>query len=72
MPDGVGAVAALDWRTRFNEDGHVPVGSFGPDLNSPPAAGLTPDGALQVVEPPPSLGLLDTIVGDVVASYLGK
>jgi hypothetical protein len=25
-----------------------------------------------VIEPPSSLGLLDTIVGDVVASFLGK
>ena len=29
------------------------------------------DGTLQVVEPPPSFGLLDTIVGGVVAPYLG-
>jgi hypothetical protein len=29
-------------------------------------------GSLQVVEPPSEQGLLDTIVGGVVASFLGK
>ena len=29
-------------------------------------------GSLQVLEPPPPTGLLDTVVGDVVASFLGK
>ena len=38
------------------------------------AAGTEPviDGSLQVLEPPATSGLLDTIVGDVVASFLGK
>lgn len=29
-------------------------------------------GSLQVIDPPPSMGLLDTIVGNVVSSFLGK
>jgi hypothetical protein len=29
-------------------------------------------GSLQVLEPPSSMNLLDTIVGGVVASFLGK
>jgi len=29
-------------------------------------------GSLQVLEPPPTDGLLDAIVGDVVAPFLGK
>jgi hypothetical protein len=32
----------------------------------------TGDVNLHVLEPPASQGLLDTIVGDVVASFLGK
>ena len=36
------------------------------------AVAFGPGGSLQVIEPPSSLGLLDTIVGDVVSSYLGK
>ncbi len=39
-------------------------GPGGPDVGSA--------GALQVLEPPPTDGLLDVIVGDVVASFLGK
>ena len=38
-----------------------------------PGAPATGDaGSLQVLEPPSTTGLLDTIVGDVVASFLGK
>jgi len=29
-------------------------------------------GSLQVIEPPPTMGLVDTIVGGVVSSYLGN
>jgi len=41
----------------------------------PSAGGIVTDadgGSLQVVEPTSSMGLLDTIVGGVVAAYLGK
>ena len=46
----------------------------GPPPEPPPTDGPpgVDGGTLQVFEPPPSMGLLDTIVGDVVASYLGK
>ncbi len=35
-------------------------------------ANLAGGATWQVIEPPPSMGLLDTIVGGVVAAYLGK
>ena len=40
-----------------------------PPVDAPVTGG---EGTLQVLEPPPSMGLLDTIVGDVVSTYLGK
>jgi uncharacterized protein YkwD len=43
-----------------------PAGPFG----SPPGTAVSL--GLQVVEPPPSAGLLDTIVGTVVSGYLGS
>ena len=59
-----------------------PLESPPPLVTDPPFTTQPPDeggivtdsdgGSLQVVEPPPPLGLLDTIVGDVVASFLGK
>jgi hypothetical protein len=41
---------------------------------SPAPGGQTTgaEGSLQVLEPPTTSGLLDAIVGDVVASFLGK
>jgi hypothetical protein len=43
------------------------------DGSPPPGGGTTGvEGSLQVLEPPTTSGLLDTIVGDVVASFLGK
>ena len=45
------------------DGGQNPGPSAGPDAS---------DGALQVLEPPSALGLLDTIVGDVVSSFLGN
>ncbi len=46
-----------------------------PPLGTEDPGGIVTDadgGSLQVVEPPPVMGLLDTIVGGVVASFLGK
>ena len=50
-----------------------------PQVTSPPGGDLPapPDaapgaGSLQVLEPPATSGLVDSIVGDVVASFLGK
>jgi uncharacterized protein YkwD len=46
-----------------------------PATEPPDTGGIVTDsdgGSLQVIEPPPSMGLLDTIVGGVVSSYLGK
>jgi hypothetical protein len=37
-----------------------------------PAVTDSDGGTLQVLEPTPQMGLVDTIVGDVVASFLGK
>lgn len=61
-------------------NGPVDVPTPGPDLETLPPSTEPPsetgppggDGTLQVIEPPPSTGLVDTIVGDVVASFLGK
>jgi uncharacterized protein YkwD len=52
-----------------------PFASESPSTESPPPGGPGTDaegGSLQVLEPTSSMGLLDTIVGDVVAGYLGK
>lgn len=53
-----------------------PAATVGPLVTDPPDPGaLVTDsdgGSLQVLDPPSSMGLLDTIVGGVVASYLGK
>jgi hypothetical protein len=49
--------------------------SADPNATEPPDGGPVPgtgEATLQVLEPPASQGLLDTIVGDVVASFLGK
>jgi hypothetical protein len=73
----------LEWTQDEGFDGPIwwglPETSFAPPTTVPtatePPARPQPDpsdGTLQVLEPPTSLGLLDTIVGDVVASYLGK
>lgn len=46
-----------------------------PATEPPDTGGLVTDsdgGSMQVVEPPSQLGLLDTIVGGVVSSFLGK
>jgi uncharacterized protein YkwD len=59
---------------------HEPPGAASPTsepatTEPPPTGGIVTDadgGSLQVVEPASSRGLLDTIVGDVVAAYLGK
>ena len=65
----------------LGEAGAVDVPTPGPDLETLPPPTEAPsstaptggDGdTLQVLEPPPSQGLVDTIVGDVVASFLGK
>jgi hypothetical protein len=53
-----------------------PVETVPPLATDPPGdGGIVADGdggSLQVVEPPPSMGLLDTIVGGVVTSFLGN
>jgi hypothetical protein len=53
-----------------------PPSPDGSDPTEPPDTGGTvtdsDGGSLQVIEPPSQLGLLDTIVGGVVSSYLGK
>ena len=70
-----------DGYTGIGVDGLVDVPTPGPVLETlpppseapPPPGPSTGDGdTLQVLEPPSSQGLLDTIVGDVVASFLGK
>jgi hypothetical protein len=69
-----------DGYSGIGADGPVDVPTPGPDLETlPPPTGPPSDtgppggdGTLQVIEPPPSTGLVDTIVGDVVASFLGK
>ncbi len=46
-----------------------------PLTDDPDSGGIVTDadgGSLQVVEPAPAMGLLDTIVGGVLASFLGK
>jgi hypothetical protein len=60
------------------DDGFDP-GLLDAPAASPDAAAGVPGGpplgvpgSLQVIEPPPASGLLDTIVGDVVAPFLGK
>jgi hypothetical protein len=55
---------------------------MGSSENAPPAGtepptvdGIVTDsdgGSLRVVEPPSSMGLLDTIVGDVLGGFLGS
>jgi len=42
------------------------------DQTPPPDAAPGGNGSLQVLEPPATSGLVDSIVGDVVASFLGK
>ena len=77
-PDS-GSVAAqragrLDWKIDgFDEDVFTPVAT-GPPGSDLPAVPTVPggDGSLQVLEPPASSGLVDSIVGDIVASFLGK
>jgi len=67
------------WLAWMADDGFDPgllaAPTASPDTNpGGSAAGTEPvdDVSLQVLEPPPTSGLLDTIVGDVVASFLGK
>jgi hypothetical protein len=84
MPDSGHYAVFGDWSI---DEGYGGVWSTGPDdptATEPPATEApasnepqVPDsggdaGTLQVLEPPPSMGLVDTIVGDVVASFLGK
>jgi len=67
----------LDWMV---DDGVDPGLLDTPSLSPDPGAGGTVHssptgvdaGSLQVLEPPPTDGLLDAIVGDVVAPFLGK
>lgn len=67
------------WLGWMVDDGFDP-GILSASSTSPPADGggaataatTGDDGSLQVLEPPATSGLLDTIVGDVVASFLGK
>ena len=51
-----------------------PPGGTAPGANQSSGDGtaVADDGSLQVIEPLPTSGLLDAIVGDVVASFLGK
>ena len=53
-----------------------PIETDLPSVTDPPDdGGLVTDsdgGSLQVLDPPSSISLLDTIVGGVVASFLGK
>lgn len=53
-----------------------PLETKAPLVTEPPdAGGIVTDsdgGSLQVVEPPSAMGLLDTIVGGVLASFLGS
>ena len=53
-----------------------PLETEEPPMSMPPdEGGIVTDGdggSLQVLEPPASMGLLDTIVGGVVASFLGN
>lgn len=53
-----------------------PLQTEEPFMSEPPDTGGTvtdsDGGSLQVLDPPPAQGLLDTIVGGVVASFLGK
>jgi uncharacterized protein YkwD len=52
-----------------------PSASAEPGTDGQPTPGdvvVGGDGVLQVYEPPPATGLLDAIVGDVVAPFLGK
>jgi len=66
----------LDWMV---DDGFDP-GLLSAPTTSPNAGGAGPppggapgdDGSLQVLDPPATSELVDTIVGDVVASFLGK
>ena len=76
------------WLDLILDDGYSGIGTDGPvHVPTPEPIVETPqptearpstgpptgdDGTLQVIEPPPSQGLLDAIVGDVVASFLGK
>jgi uncharacterized protein YkwD len=84
MPDSGHYGVFGDWSI---DEGNSGVWSTGPDsptgTEAPPTEAPAsnepevPDpgdgaGTLQVLEPPPSMGLVDTIVGDVVASFLGK
>jgi uncharacterized protein YkwD len=59
---GHGAIR-LDWMVDDGVD---------PGLLSAPTSSPVGPGSLQVLEPPSTDGLIDTIVGDVVASFLGK
>jgi hypothetical protein len=68
------------WFGWMADDG-VDPGILAASSTSPPANGggaataastTGVDGSLQVLEPPATSGLLDSIVGDVVASFLGK
>ena len=83
MPDPDGLLPAAGhlarWLDSMVNDGFdaallTPQGTDHPgsDLPAPADAASGGDGSLQVLEPPATSGLLDSIVGDVVASYLGK
>jgi len=63
------------WATGPEPTGPEPTGPPDGGQNPGPSAdpgGSGSDAALQVLEPPSALGLLDTIVGDVVSSFLGN
>lgn len=72
LDDGYAGIG-VDGPVDFPTPGPV-LETLPPPSEAPPSTGpSTGDGGtLQVIEPPPSEGLLDTIVGDVVASFLGK
>ena len=82
-PEPIVTAPPLDWRQNDRFANASPGQATSPPdetpepgpTEPPPTGGIVTDadgGSLQVVEPSTSLGLLDTIVGDVVSSYLGK
>ena len=67
----------LAWKQDDGFDPGIPTALAAPSDQGAGATGpggptTGNDGSLQVLEPPPITGLLDAIVGDVVASFLGK
>ena len=74
--DGSGGDFWPPWPAVAIATDRPPIPTDVPLVSEPPdSGGLVTDadgGSLQVLEPPASMGLLDTIVGSVVASFLGK